>query len=194
MKKILSMVIIFACLLSLCSCGIAGYILEIGSLAIVDNFYRDYEQDPKVFHFEQMSITLTDGFYGESYETMALYSSLNETIVTLEKLELLYLGYENGLSVEEYAELVRLDISHNEFASFVDVTELSEVVSENGIVYFEMYLANSYGVKYLVSVDYSGDSLWLCYFGTYSDKYEEYRPHFLKWAASVEISNANQEV
>ena len=54
MKKILSMVIIFACLLSLCSCGIAGYILEIGSLAIVDNFYRDYEQDPKVFHFEQM--------------------------------------------------------------------------------------------------------------------------------------------
>ena len=194
MKKILSLFIILACIFLLCSCGLAGYIFSVGSSMLIDEFYHDYEKAPETFHLGRASVTLTEAFYSIDYEIALQCHSINGTFVMLEEWSLMMLGYEEGLSTAEYAALIKSDNEEGEVELLVGLITLADVVEADGLVYMESSFGEEDDLKGIVSVYSSGDTLWLCTFYTTAAKSDVYMPYFLEWAASVEISNANQEV
>lgn len=132
----------------------------------------------KVFSSKGMSITLTDEFkenkeyYGMTYydsEEAQVYVAKEEIAVLEEK------GEETDFDLKGYADYLLKSIS---------VT--AEIKTEDGITYFE-YSKKPDDIKYnyFVSVYKTEEAFWFIQFSCQSDKINEYRPLFAKWAKSV---------
>lgn len=195
MKKLLAFLILLACVFTLCSCGLAGTVLNSALGFAVAEFYKDYEEEPLTFHCAELAITLTEGFYEYiGIDGSISYESPNGTMVVVEKYPFMYSEYPAGKSLSEYAEIVREQVISGEITGGDDVKDISEVQVRDGVVYFTFTVSPILSSKYMLTVNTGADALWVCYFICPKENYATYEPHFIKWAASITINNSNSEI
>lgn len=194
MKKIAALLVFVLCTLALTGCGLAWNIIDVGISAASNMLNPDYESEPETFYSYELRITLTDRFlpYPEGEMPYAFKTS-GGTMLLVEKNIFMYSDYTEGLTLTEYAEILREQISSGE-GVFDDVTELSEVKEKDGLVYLTVVNGHFPAMKYLVSLHVGAGALWVCYFEQTEKNYDKYEPYFLEWASSVKISNTNSEV
>ena len=166
MKKIIAVLLIACTLILLCSCG-------------SKKAYEDKAQD---FAAYGIKIKLTQAFKEKSYSGYTIcYDAKDVAVFILKETFAEKVGF-NRLTVKEYAEKIR---KANE------EKQPSEVVHEGGLTYieYEFYNKNeSLTYKYL-TVTYKGvDAFWLVQFACDVKDYNEYKPYFIEWAKTVDVS------
>lgn len=165
MKRILSLSLAIICLFSFVGCSL---------------FKKDYEAEPKEFKFQEMSLTLTDSFYLDEDEGDTVwYESFNDTSVSIDRFPLSKSDKESFPNALAYAETLNEQIESD---------NLSEVIQKDGIIYMT-YTAETLGLKftYFLAVFMSENAVWHVHFICDTPDFEEYEPHFLKWAKTVSI-------
>lgn len=141
-------------------------------------------QTPKTFTADEMQITLHDGFTEVELENVHACYATKEVVVFAIKEAVADAPMLEGLTLEEYGELV-LD------GNLVD--ESIQLQKVDGLTCFE-YLATNpdNGVDYIYfSVVYqSADAYWLVQFATPEEKIQDYSRSFVEWAKSVAFTAA----
>ncbi len=169
MKKILSMLLTFCLLLSLCGCTFLSDVAEMGE-----------KEEPKTFEFDDVSIELTTkylrmDFISEDYEFVVGNTELSifGTKVEHDETDL------QKLTVLEFAEYFRgLMLSNNP-------TEISEI---DGIPTMQ-YIATEDSKEYTNVVKFykSDDSFWMISFVILSEKYDDMSDDIRKFAKTVKF-------
>ena len=98
-------------------------------------------------------------------------------------------SYSDGLKkdeIEEKGEETDFDLKGYADYLLKSISVTAEIKTEDGITYFE-YSKKPDDIKYnyFVSVYKTEDAFWFIQFSCQSDKINEYRPLFIKWAKSV---------
>lgn len=158
MKKIISVLLIIAALLSFAACG---------------------EASEKTFSKDGMSITLTDAFKEADVDGYTVcYDSKNVAVFILKEEFSLLEGAEN-LKLDEYIELLRQSNSDK---------NAGEAVTSDGLTYFEYTFLNeeeNVTYKYFTTAIKSEDAFWMVQFSAKEDSYDEQKANFITWAKSV---------
>ena len=191
MKKLISLLIIVACLLALSGCGIAGTILSAGISIVTSKTNLDYEGEAETFYFGEFTITLTDRF-SPQYGDIALFTSYSGTWVEVENHSFMYSNYSEGLTIGEYASIYRERLLAGEIGP-ANVSDVSDVLTDDGLVYLSFSAGGLLGEKYVVGFYLGTQSLWICSFSQSERNYDVYEPYFFEWASSVRIINSNAE-
>lgn len=195
MKKIIALLVLVVCLFTLCSCGIAGDIISVTSGVLINKFYRDYEKPLTTVHVGAFSMELPESFYGSSDGSgMAMYASLNSTIVMVGKDDFMYTAYPAGETNEEYARIMRERTLEYVPSDGIEIMTVGDVVSIPGSAYYTIeYRDGLYMYKCLISMHADTDALWSCCFVCTSERFDTYQPYFIEWASSVKLNSVNSE-
>ncbi|MBR2930135.1 MAG: hypothetical protein IKC32_02790 [Clostridia bacterium] len=191
MKKIIAVLLLVCCVLSLSSCGL---LIDVVFGAIT-RVFPDYEEPDAEFHAERVSITLTESFFAyEEYDDHYSFMSANSTTVTVEKYPFVSSIFEEGKSITEYTEQMCLEMERiQEDDDIFKLYDFSEVTTRDGYAYFVCSTFSGVEMKCLFSMFNGGDAIYAVYFICPFFDYETYEPYFLKWADSVRIDNANSQ-
>lgn len=188
MKRIIAILILVGCVISMTGCGLVGTI-------IYGQINKDYEAEEMVFSYDNLSITLTDAFYGTEDEYGYLLTSDAGTAINITKFDYVYSEISPELSLCEQVESVRAGfvVDEEDEESFSLFYNVSEVIEEDGLVYFTADMFLLVEMRSMIFFYSDKDALWMvdfCGFGFY---YETYKPHYLKWAGSVDLRDIHTQ-
>jgi hypothetical protein len=141
-----------------------------------------YEASDKTFSTQGLTITLTSAFIETSGAKgyTACYDSPEVAVFALKESFDLQDGF-GDLLAEEYAALVREANSDK---------NPSPVSDADGLLSIEYSFLNTVENKeftYYTAMFKGEDAFWMVQFACESSLYEEYRPHFIKWAKTVDV-------
>ena len=170
MKKLLSSILVLCAVLSLVSCSILGPV---------------HSAAPAEFSSNGMTITLTEKFRETSYSGYTVcYDSSEAAVFVLKESFSLQAGLKDE-TLDWYADLVRQNNSSK---------SPSEIAKADGLVSMEYEFYNAQEdvtYQYYTAMYKGSDAFWLVQFACKKELYNEYRPHFIKWAQSVDVSSAS---
>lgn len=157
---------------------LAVFVLIGAGILLVLKFMPEKPAEEKSFTTEDFSITLTDSFKQEQYESFTYAFSSKNIVVLASKEEFSLFEDKEIMTEQEYAQLI------------IDTNKLEASVSkgENGIIYF-MYEAKGDDVyTYFATTHKTDDSYWLIQFSGPKDKFVNYEEQVKQWAASISFN------
>ena len=130
----------------------------------------------KEFTKAGMTITLTDDFVEQDIVSQtAVYSSAKHIVMALKEEYALFEEIGDGLSLQEYAQLV---CENNDLTA--------DVEEKDGLVCFEYEnQANGRDFTYFAVVQKGTDAYWLFQFSCDSSNYEDSKEQFINWAKTI---------
>jgi hypothetical protein len=166
MKKVVSVLLVFAVLLALSSCALIGKV---------------YDKEAAEFSSNGLKITLTEAFSETTVE--------NYTVCFASK-SVLVLGLKEAFSIQEGLA----DLTLNEYAALVRQSNSekspTEISKENGLTSFEYSFLNTEENKtyrYFTVMYKGSDAFWTVQLACEESAYEEYKPYMIEWAKSVTV-------
>ena len=194
MKKIIALLVLVVCMFSLCSCGVAGTIVNVTSNVLINKFYHDYEKPLTTVHVGALSMEIPESFDAFVLDDTAAFVSLNNTWIVVEGVLFMYSSYSAGQTNEEYAALCR-DTMITELESVGNiVSDISDIVSiPSGACFSVKVTEGLSSSNTFTSVHSDNDSIWICQFSCVSDRFDIYEPYFIEWASSVKLNSVNSE-
>ena len=167
MKKIISLVLALAAMLSLLGCS-----------------RRAYKYSPLLFTEKGMEITLTEGFErdtipADSKVAVAIYRA-KEVVIFVIKEEFAKYESLDEMTTEEYAGLIQKNYAslHAEKVRMIDglVTVKYKVTTNEGqnLTYFNVVFKGS-------------DGFWIFQFNCKTTIYNAYEAYFIQWAKSIKV-------
>jgi hypothetical protein len=164
MKKVLAFTLVIVMLFSLTSCMKSGL-----------------EGDEKIYTYDNMSITLTNGFREMAYAGFTVcYDSADVAVFCIKEPFTMAEGIED-LTLEEYADLtLKANATQNPTLHEFDGIPMMKYTyhnEETDVTY-----------AYISAMYKSGDAFWAIQFACAADVYDENEATFIKWAKSVVFS------
>ncbi|MBQ7045847.1 MAG: hypothetical protein IJN65_05075 [Clostridia bacterium] len=171
MKKVLSVLLVFCLMLSLCGCA---FLRDVADM--------DKREEPKIFEFDDVSMELTT-----KYLRMDFVSEDYEFIVGNQELTIMGSKVEfddtdlQELTVSEFAE---------HFRSLMLDDNPTEIYQIDGIPTMQYTATGDDSKEQTATVKYykSDESFWIICFVTFSEDYEDLSGDIEKFAKSVKFS------
>lgn len=141
---------------------------------------RKLKEGEVLFSEEGMSIILTDAFEELSTQLYAACYDSEDVAVFVVKDEFSANNSFSGLALDEYAELV-----HSSYLAYspADVEKIEGITC----IEYRSYIENdNITYVYLTTLFKGSDAFWQIQFSCMEEKYEEYKPQFIRWAKTVE--------
>ena len=167
MKKCIAAVLLLAMTVALTACG-----------------GRVYDADPKEFTTSGMTITLTDAFQEITMKGYTVCFDSSEVAVFGTRENFTTQGGFADITLENYAAMV---YSNNATKSPGDVTKIDGLTT---IEYAFLNEEENVTYCYFLSMYRGATAFWLVQFACKEAVYEEYRPHFIAWAKTVDVGEA----
>ena len=167
MKRIISLLLVLACVFSFVGCGLLKTVMT-----------KDYDAEAKTFTFREMQITLTESFsVDDESDDEIWYESFNETSVSIDKFERTADDKIAFPTTHDYLEALSLDI---------EAESISDIYQVDGVTYMT-YDTETLGFEftYFLTVLFSDDAIWHVHFICDTEDYPTYKEHFIKWAKTI---------
>lgn len=161
---------------------LGGTVGCLGGIGVGVGILFNKAKEPKIFTYDDMSITLTNAFKETDIDSFsAVYDSRDVAVFVVKEEFSLAEGFED-YTIDQYAELVMEvnGLSDSEIRRIDDLTSFEYEYTNPETE--ETYKYSSFTYK-------TEDAFWLVQFTTLNEKFDEYSNQIVEWAKSVEFSN-----
>ncbi len=168
MKKLLAFILVFVMIFSFAGCNVT-------------------DGKDKIFSYDEMSITLNEGFVESEMEGYNVcYDSKDIAVFVLKEEFSLMVGFED-YTLDQYADLV-LQANKERNPQTVKIDGLGNCIK---YTFYNEELKQDY--TYLAALYKSDSAFWMVQFTCKTEKYEEFEPYFIERAKTVTFNTLTAE-